>query len=165
MTQLPPAIVFVNQDISESIKNVLIEQLYIDETITITDFEQRLLSDAAYVDTVHNNGTRLLVVVNDFRNYSQRNLADIVIFVKQGQATILKNNYGPPGLVVPISNINIYQLLRYNKSPFVVVLPDNNRQGSSALGGIFAIQAEDLSGVHDVNPDNEANNEDFINRK
>jgi hypothetical protein len=165
MTQLPPAIVFVNQDITEPIKNVLIEQLYIDETITITDFEQRLLGDAQYTSTVHNSGTRLLVIVDDFRNYSQRNLADIVIFVKQGLATVLKNNYGPPGLAVPVSNINIYQLLRYNNSPFVVILPDNTRQGSSGLGGIFAIQAEDLSGVHDVNPDNEANNEDFINRK
>lgn len=165
MTQLPPAIIFVNQDITDAIKNVLIEQLYIDETITITDFEQRLLGDSDYVSTVHNNGNRLLVIVADFRNYSQRNLADIVIFVKQGLATVLKNNYGPPGLAIPISNINIYQLLRYNKSPFVVILPEGNRQSNSALGGIFAIQSEDLSGVHDVNPDNESNNEDFINRK
>jgi len=35
----------------------------------------------------------------------------------------------------------------------------------SPLGGIFALQSSDTSGVHDANPDNEYNNIDFINRK
>lgn len=168
MANLPSAIIFVNQDITGPIQGVLETQLYIDETISGSVFNQRV-SDGydgyTYPDDVRGNNLRILVIQEDFRDTTNRNLADVVIFVKQGMATILKNNLGPPTLSLPVARLNIYALLRGAGSAQVVILPTNNPPCGPRLGGIFAIQLADQSGVHDVNPDNEAHNIDFINRK
>jgi hypothetical protein len=112
------------------------------------------------------NGIRILVIRQDFRDYNNRNLADVVMFVKQGQAAIEKNNFGPPGLTFPVERINMYELLRYVGSNQVVILPPTASPPQPfALRGIVAYQGADTSGVHAPNPDNEYNNPDFINRK
>lgn len=126
-------------------------------------------------DTVDKNYD---ITLNDpsigFQNYNNRDMADIVLFFKHGLATVEKNNYGPHGLTLPISRINVYELLKYNKSDYVnYPEPDiykyhpyyNVAPYKYGLGGIFAIQTRDPSGVSEPNPDNELNNEDFINRK
>ena len=58
-------------------------------------------------------------------------MADIVLYLKNGLASILKNNYGPPGLTLPFDRLNIYDLLRYNNSSQVVILPPNNEHHHS----------------------------------
>jgi hypothetical protein len=171
---LPSAIIFINGDIDgygqmygnlNAIGKATIEsQLYIEETITSEEFNNRILVDPNYPTIVHLMNYRILVMKPDLRDYTNYEYADIVLFVKHGLVSVMKNNYLQPGLTVPINKLEIHQLLRYNNSPNVVILPQAPGY-PSILGGIFALESADTSGVHSANIDNEAHNTDFINRK
>jgi len=172
----PPAIIFCNGnidgygniygDLDGNGKATLEDQLYIHDTITGAEFDSRMISNPNYPNIIHNLGYRVLVIRHDFIDHTNFEYADIVMFVKHGMASIIKNNYGPPGLTIPLQRIEIHQLLRYNKSQYVVNLPSTNVYPfPRTVGGIFAIQSADTSGVHDANIDNESHNIDFINRK
>ena len=162
---IPSAIFFVNADLTPALRLILAEQLNVTESMTDTEFDLRVSLDPNYATVIHGQKLRVLVIRSNFHDMTNRNLADVVMFVKQGLVSIEKNNFGPPGLTLPLERLNLYSLLRYNKSSEVVVLPTTGRENSSALGGIFALQTNDPSGVHDANTDNEAHNTDFINRK
>lgn len=181
---LPSALIFVNNDVDGYTIATLASQLYLDGYISKTEFDARVLSLPSYVDILHANGLRLLVILPDFRDYVNRDLADVVMFYKQGMVSILKNKFGPPNLTLPVQRLNVYALLRAVGSTAVVILPaaPNRRQPfpcdcndkfqqpfpcdcGKILGGIFAIQASDTTGVHLPNCNNEFSNEAFINRK
>jgi hypothetical protein len=168
---LPSAIIFINADINAGIQSTLKSQLYLDEIVQDTEFDARVLADPNYPQNIHSHGLRVMVIRQNFRDFTNRNLADVVLFVKQGQASVEKNNFGPPGLTFPISRINVYELLRYNNSPNVVILTAPPPPAVSptsityGIGGIVVDEIVDSSGVQLPNPDNEYNNPDFINRK
>jgi hypothetical protein len=165
---LPPAIIFVNSDISDYTKTMLSDQLIIDEVMTGQEFDNRVLSDPNYPTTIHLGNRRILVVRDSFRDYTNRNLADVVMFIKSGLASIEKNNYGPHGLTIPISNIEIHKILRYNNSQYVVINPIPPTYPFPYVPkpvGILADEMTDLSGVNCPNSDNEYNNQNFIHRK
>ncbi len=112
--QIPSAIIICNNDMSQTTKNVFVNQLYINESMSGSEFDARLVADPNYATVVHLNKLRILVYRDDFRDYTNRTIADVVFFYKNGLATILKNNFGPPELSLNIERFYIYQLLRYN---------------------------------------------------
>jgi hypothetical protein len=162
---VPPAIIFINAEINDGVKVTLTTQLFLDEVISFDEFNSRVSGTPTYPDIVHLQNRRILVVVPDLRNTTNRSSADLVLFYNQGQVTVEKNNYGPPGISLEISRINIYELLRDVGSKNVTILPVTSTRPPRALGGIVVDQLADSSGVHDPNPDNIYNNPDFINRK
>lgn len=125
----PPAIIYINGNIDgyglvygdfDSIgKSTLESQLKIDETLTGEEFDLRLLSNPNYVTLIHNLNYRIMIIRNDYINCPNREYADVILHVKYGQASVLKNNCGPHGVTYPISRINVYELLRYNNSAYV----------------------------------------------
>ena len=149
--QIPSAIIFINGDISrpstipvplvvgsdpslfigaEPTTDELTKiqgQLYIDDTMTKQEFDARVAVDPNYPAIIHSQYLRILVILDNFHDLINRNLADVVMFVKQGIASIEKNNFGKPGLSLDLQRLNIYELLRYNKSPNVVIIPDYGR--------------------------------------
>lgn len=185
MSQFPSAIIFVNSDIPQPDGYVdgyindltigtLTTQLFIDNILTFHQFNDLVASLPSFPDIVHLQNLRVLVILPDFRDYTNRDLADVVLFYSHGLITVEKNNFGPPRQTYPLERVNIYQLLRANNSSLVVILPQNPpRPGNCHCGprwgpgGIVGIElrASDLSGVHLPNCDNEYNNEAFINRK
>lgn len=174
MTSLPSAIIFVNSDLNDISKNKLSTQFKINETITDTEFDARVIADPNYPNNIHYQKLRILVIRSDFADLTNRELADIVLFIKQGIVSVEKNKYGGPKLSLPIDRIDIYALLRSVGSSQVMILPSTQSQtnlgcgcapNNTGLGGIVTIQLADSSGVHDANCDNEYNNEAFINRK
>lgn len=173
---IPTAIIFINAEINDGVKSTLQTQLHLDEIMDFEEFNARVSLDPNYPTVVHLQGYRIMVVVPNFRDYTNRTLADLVLFYNQGQVVIEKNKFGPPGLSLPIQRINIFDLLRAVKSQYVTILPPeanrpcrpncNCHHGCSrCLGGIVVDQLADASGVHCPNPDNIYNNPDFINRK
>lgn len=182
MAQLPSAVIFINPEIDDGIKNTLISQLNIDETITSTEFDARLAVDPNYPTIVKLNNYRLLVILQDFRNYPNKSIADLLLYLRLGIAYI--ENYGCPRLAFDIQRINIYELLRFVKSPQVTILPNNyychdcckqqcnkhlmpfgSDKNTYGIGGIIADELKDQSGIYSPNPDNENCNIPFINRK
>ncbi len=104
MAFLPGAIVFVNADLTSQVQAHLVKQLHISEVIDGYVFDDRVTADSSYPATVRNQKLRLMVV-RSFEELENRDLADVVIFVKAGLAAIEKNGFGPPGLTFPILNL------------------------------------------------------------
>ena len=106
----PSAIIFVNNDLTDQVQQVLSSQLFIHQILDGYTFDGYVNSIPNYVNQVHSQQLRILVI-RDFWSQTNRELADVVIFIKMGLASILYNKFGPPGQTYPVANVNIYQLL------------------------------------------------------
>ena len=102
---------------------ILKSQLYINESMTFKEFNDRVAFDPNYPNIIRLQGQRILVILQWMRDYTNRDLADIVLFYTHGQVVVEKNKFGPPGLSLPANRINIYTLLREVGSSAVVILP------------------------------------------
>lgn len=162
---IPAAIIFMNGDFNSLTQTTIATQLHLNEVMTKTEFDARVTVDPNYPQNVTLNSLRILVVLPSFQDEINRELADIVLFYKQGMISVERSRFGPPGLTLSIQRINIYDLLRDVGSSSVVILPITSTRPPRSLGGIVVDQLADSSGVHDPNPDNIYNNPDFINRK
>jgi len=111
---LPGAVIFINDDIDGYVTDTLEKQLFIYETMTGTEFDARVVADPNYPTVIRNMHMRILVIRDDFRDYANRELADVAMFISHGMASVLQNNFGPPGLSISIVQLYIYKLLRYN---------------------------------------------------
>ncbi len=141
---LPPAIIFINSDpltitpdgyfvdgysvnpdgyINDITRQTLETQLFLDEVMTLKEFNTRVEVDPNYPTIVHLQRYRVMVIVPDYHDHTNRELADVVLFYSHGLVKVEKNKYGPPGLTLPLIRLNIYALLRDVGSPYVVILP------------------------------------------
>lgn len=107
MVAVPPAIIFVNNDLSESVRSTLIRQLQINEVLDGYVFDERVAADPAYPDTIRQLRLRVMVVRTfvDRATVATWTIPEVVIFVKNGLAAIERNNFGPPGLTLPVINL------------------------------------------------------------
>ncbi|HVI40592.1 MAG TPA: hypothetical protein VM577_08030 [Anaerovoracaceae bacterium] len=101
----PPAIVFVNHDLTDDVKNMLVRQLHINEVMDGYVFDDRVAANPGYADLVHHSNLRIMVV-RSFFEMQNRNLADLVLFVKAGLASAEVNKFGPPGDTFQVVNIH-----------------------------------------------------------
>ena len=101
------AIVFVNNDLSESAETHLVRLLHISDVVTGEEFDGYVEADSTYLDTLRMMGMRVMVVRTflDRADVSTWTLADVVIFVKNGLAAVECNKFGPPGLTLPVINL------------------------------------------------------------
>ncbi len=151
MSSLPPAIFFINGDITyppqppffpgtsaSSELQTIQTQLFIDDTMTKAEFDARVAVDPNYPTIVHLQGLRILVIVplyNDgytYMNIPNIQYADVVMFLHQGLADIEYNRFGPPGQSYEIQRMNMYSILRAANSPNVVILPFSAWAGCDA---------------------------------
>lgn len=135
MSNLPPAIFFINGDISYPAPEfigappsvdeftTIMTQLYIDGYMSKTEFDARVAADPNYPTIVHLQNLRILVILDSFQDGYNRDLADVVMFLHQGLADIEKNNFGPPGQSYEIQRMNLWAMLRAAHSPYVITLP------------------------------------------
>jgi hypothetical protein len=152
MTRMPPAIVFVNGDItypatpppyppdldvfigsepnnptsyitSASELTTIQTQLFINDTITKKEFDARMRVDPNYAIIVHLQGLRVLVVLPTFHDMLHRDRADVVMFLHQGLADIETNWFGPCGQSIEMQRFTIYEVLRAAHEHNVINLP------------------------------------------
>lgn len=172
--QLPSAIIFVNYDLGVTAQLNLQSQLRITEILSEPEFDTRVAVDPNYPVIVHLSQQRILVLRSDFHDPFNRDLANIVLFIKGGLATVLKNNLGPPTLSLPTQRINIFNLMEGIKNASYSSLLSCRKCNCDCRCNCFKhlplaiqdmlINKFDVSGVHTANCDNEFNNEAFINR-
>lgn len=110
----PGAVIFVNNDLVDQVRDYIVKQLYINEYMSGDEFDARVTIDPNYPTLVRNFNKRILVIRDLWAPHTNRDLADVVIFVKNGLASIEKNNYGPHGLTLQVVDLYIHKLLRYN---------------------------------------------------
>lgn len=171
--QLPSAIIFVNNDLNDIARSTLLSQLQIHDSMMLEEFNNRVLVDPNYTSIIHNTNTRILVFLPTFQDFTNRELADIVMFFKQGLISIEKNKHGPHGFTTVIFKLNIYELLKNAKPVFCPIGSQEPRtpryiitKDGCIINGIFTdYDLADPSGVRLPNSDNIYNNINFINRK
>lgn len=108
----PPIVIFVNEEISDGVKGPLQRQLYSTKIETGAEFDSNLASNPDYVNYLKQQGFRT-IVYRDFSSDLNKDKADIVLFIKEGLATIEKNNYGPPGYTMPVDRLLLSELILY----------------------------------------------------
>ncbi len=111
MSRITSAIIFVNNDLTPQVQGVLIQQLFINEIIDGYEFDDRVLADPNYPQTIHLNNLKILVK-RPFYEHTNRELADVAIFVKAGLAAVEYNKYGPPGLTLPVARLYLNELIK-----------------------------------------------------
>lgn len=109
----PSAIIFCNNDLTVNVESMLVKQLYIDEVIDGYIFDARLEANASYLAQVKAAHQRLLVI-RPFTELDNRTLADVVIFIKAGLASIEENKFGPPNQTYPVVNLTWSKLGIYD---------------------------------------------------
>ena len=87
----PTAIIFVNNDLTDSVRNMLVKQLHIDEAITGDIFDSRLALNPNYINELKSLRKRILVE-RTFADTTNREYADIVAFVAHGLIAVEENN-------------------------------------------------------------------------
>jgi len=95
MVAVPNAIIFVNDDLVPQAKAHIQTQLHISQTLDGYEFDAILISDPTFLTDVAAQNRRILVI-RPFTELTNRAVADVVIFVKAGMASVLKNKFGPP---------------------------------------------------------------------
>lgn len=108
----PGGIVFINNDTSPQVVEVMKRQLFITEQLDYNTLQDRFNDDGYYIYKIRENLDRILVLIN--YTETPRDFADVVIYIKLGLAYIEKNNFGPPGLCLQVDRLYINSLLRYN---------------------------------------------------
>jgi len=108
---LPSAIIFVNSDSSEAVRQYMFNQLHISEMMDGYEFDQRISIDPNYVNDIHLSNKRI-IVVRPFYDYTNRNLCDVAIFINRGLAVIEYTKFGPPNQTYRIDTLSIYNILK-----------------------------------------------------
>ncbi len=109
MVAVPPAIIFVNDDLTKEVLGVVQRQLQINETIDGYEFDDRVAAEPNYPAIIHQLNLRLLVI-RPFTELENRDKADVVVFMKAGLASVEKNKFGPPRETFPIKKLYWGQL-------------------------------------------------------
>jgi hypothetical protein len=93
--------VLVNQDLTPSVQEALVRQLFITQVLDGTTFDAQVAQDPAYLMTLKQQQHRTLVI-RPLTETQHRDLFDVVLFVKTGLASVEYNKFGPPGLTLPV---------------------------------------------------------------
>lgn len=112
----PSAIIFINTDLVDQVLGVFVRQLYITEVLTASEFDSNVSVNVNYVNNVHADGYRILVLRNLY-DFTNRSLADIVLFAKAGLVSVLSNKYGPPGITLSIDRVYLTALINLQLVP------------------------------------------------
>jgi len=154
-------IIFINNDLAGNTQSTLENQLRITESIDGYEFDQRVLEDPNYPAIIHASNLRLLVIRSYFE-LTNRNLADVVLFIKNGMAYVESNKFGPPGQSFNIDRIQLDKILVAQTQPPMPPTPPNNIQ-SNILYPLFDHNYTDLYpfGTDPIcPPDNDGDTED-----
>lgn len=100
----PSGIIFVNNDLTTSVQNMLVKQLHINDVFSGDEFDAIISLDPTYPDKINQLDRRVLVI-RPFTEDTNRSLADVVGFVSHGLISIEKNNFGPPGITSTVVDL------------------------------------------------------------
>lgn len=108
------AIIFTNQDISQQVLSVLQTQLFITETISLSELLVR--NTGNYIRDYKLANKRMLVTCDFWSPREHFELADVVIFIKSGLAYIEKDNFGPTEKTYNVKDLQLSQLIPFSLS-------------------------------------------------
>lgn len=87
----PGAIIFINNDTSDQVKNYIKSQLFVSEIISSETYDSRVSNSFLYPYITRGANLRIIVTQADLSIINNRESADAILFVKEGIATIYNN--------------------------------------------------------------------------
>jgi hypothetical protein len=121
----PPAIIFINNDLSSQVLSVFVRQLFITEVLTAAQFDGYVAADGYWVSDQLYDGYRILVL-RDLWDQTNRDLADIVLFAKDGLVSVEQNKVGPPNITLQINQVYLTALIYLQRArPYPCRRPKN----------------------------------------
>lgn len=112
-------LILCNADLSPNVQSALIRQLMISRDgynqfmlIDGYEFNNRVLADPNYPQIIKGANLKVLVF-NTLRDYTNRNLFDVVLFIKAGLVTVLTNNIGPGNFTIPLDQLYYSELMHH----------------------------------------------------
>ena len=109
---VPSAIIFVNADLVDQVRDWIVNQLHITQYMDGYVFDGYVAANPTWPTDVKLLHQRIMVI-RPFNDYTNRNLADVAIFVKEGMAAVEQNRFGPPRPAFPVLNLHWGQLSIY----------------------------------------------------
>lgn len=100
----PSALILINNDLTDNTRNYIVKQLHINTIMDGYSFDGYITANPTWISTIHEGNMRVMVV-RPFTEFNNREIFDVVIFVKAAMATILQNNFGPPRQIWPLLNL------------------------------------------------------------
>jgi hypothetical protein len=100
----PNAIIFCNDDLTLITQNFLTQQLQLSVVMSGASFDALYAANPNYKQTLYQTNTRILVM-RDLKDHTNRNVADVVLFIKGAIATHLKDGYGAPTQAYSLENL------------------------------------------------------------
>jgi hypothetical protein len=110
----PPIIAFINTDLTTEVQSVFQRQFYLTAIMDGYTFDGYVATIPDFPAFVHQNMQRILVL-RDLSDFTNRDLADIVLFAKTGLVSVLFNKYGPPNITLPIDRCYLTDLINLEK--------------------------------------------------
>ncbi len=105
----PSAIILCNNDLTPNVLAALQRQLYINDTMDGYEFDLRIANDPNYVDVIHANDLRVLVI-RPFTEFNNRDKFDIVLWCAFGLVSVEENRFGIPRHTFAIDRCYLSQL-------------------------------------------------------
>lgn len=112
---LPGAIIFINNDLTDSIKDCLNKQLFITSEFDGYTYDEIINNNPDYPNRVKNSNQRIMVI-RSFTEKDNRETADVVVFVTHGIASIERNKFGPPGKTYRVAELTWGKLCIFDPS-------------------------------------------------
>ena len=112
----PPAIIYLNKDVVAQIQSVFIRQLYINQTLDAATFDSYVAADGYYISNVLADGYRILVL-RDLSDFTNRNLANIVLSASNGLVAVEWERNGPHSITMGIDRCYLTALMKLNVFP------------------------------------------------
>jgi len=110
MSFLPGLIILANDNVLKVTSNIS-AQLQITETVSFSEFCERVEIDPNYPYIIHSRSLRVMVIASNFREMHSWELFDAIIYFQQGEAYVLRCLYEGKRFAVPVQYLNIYNLM------------------------------------------------------
>lgn len=104
---LPSALIMINNDLTDQVLEFISRQLFLTDILDGYEFYLRLddgYGGENFLSWIKAKNRRV-AVIQSHQQTEQRNLFDLVLFVKNGLASVECNKFGPPGLTLPVTKL------------------------------------------------------------
>ena len=105
---LPSALIMINNDLTDQVLEFISRQLFLTDIFDGYEFLMALDADGYdgydFLPWIRSKNRRV-AVIQSHQEKAHRELFDLVLFVKNGLASVECNKFGPPGLTLPVTKL------------------------------------------------------------
>ncbi len=102
---LPSALILINNDLTDQVVEFTSKQLFLTQILDGYGFENVLSSDPEFIANIKRKNERVAILASHQEFRDNRDMFDLVLFFKNGLASVEQNKFGPPCFTFPITKL------------------------------------------------------------